>query len=220
MAKDVFWFKHDSNAARDIKLMHIKHIHDFWGIGLYWCVVEVLREQPKYKFSCSESGLGLLCTLVMCNDINRFTTWYNDCVRIGLFCVENVEFFSASLCERMSDWETKKTNGGAGGRPKKTETITESKAKRNRNNNRNRTIREEKRRREKNIFIPPSALQVVEYFNLNGYSSDAGERAFKYYDEANWKDSRGKQVLNWKQKMQANWFKPENKAEGRKVAAH
>lgn len=65
--------------------------------------------------------------------------------------------------------------------------------------------------KKKNTFIPPSALDVLEYFKLNGYTEDAAKRAFEYYHVANWVDSKGKKVRNWKQKMQANWFKPENK---------
>jgi hypothetical protein len=62
-----------------------------------------------------------------------------------------------------------------------------------------------------NKFVPPTVFDVKEYFILNGYTSDSGEKAFNYYDVANWKDSTGKQVNNWKQKMQSVWFKEENK---------
>ena len=36
-------------------------------------------------------------------------------------------------------------------------------------------------------------------------------KAFDYYDCADWHDSKGNKVKNWKQKMQAVWFKDENK---------
>jgi len=74
--------------------------------------------------------------------------------------------------------------------------------------------REEKKRIEKNKkkkFIPPEINEVIKYFIENGYSEESATMAFKYYDEGNWKDSTGKQVLNWKQKMRGVWFKPENK---------
>ena len=51
----------------------------------------------------------------------------------------------------------------------------------------------------------------MEYFLQNGYTKEAGETAFKYYDVAEWKDGKGNKVRNWKQKMIAVWFKPENK---------
>ena len=53
--------------------------------------------------------------------------------------------------------------------------------------------------------------EIVNYFIENGYKEEVAKRAFHYYNEANWHDASGKKVLNWKQKMQLVWFKPENK---------
>ena len=50
------------------------------------------------------------------------------------------------------------------------------------------------------------------YFKDNGYTKESAIKAFHYYEENNWKDSRNNQVKNWKQKMQGVWFKDENKA--------
>jgi len=60
-------------------------------------------------------------------------------------------------------------------------------------------------------FIPPEIQDVISYFLKNGYSTETAKKAFNYYSTANWKDSRGNQVRNWKQKMIAVWFKDENK---------
>lgn len=49
------------------------------------------------------------------------------------------------------------------------------------------------------------------YFLQNGYTEASAIKAFNFYDCADWKDSNGKKVINWKQKMQSVWFKPENK---------
>ena len=76
------------------------------------------------------------------------------------------------------------------------------------NNNDN---NEDKKREVKTVrFSPPTLQDVKQYFSEKGYSPEAGQKAFDYYTEANWKDSTGKQVKNWKQKMIAVWFKPEN----------
>ena len=60
-------------------------------------------------------------------------------------------------------------------------------------------------------FVPPSVLEVQNYFKENGYLETVGEKAFKYYDTANWHDSKGNKIKNWKQKMHGAWFKDENK---------
>jgi len=57
----------------------------------------------------------------------------------------------------------------------------------------------------------PNLEQVKSYFLDNGYSEQSAVKAFNYYSVAGWKDSNGKQVRNWKQKMQSVWFKDENK---------
>ena len=59
--------------------------------------------------------------------------------------------------------------------------------------------------------------EVIDYFIINGYKKEIAIRAFNYYNEANWHDASGKKVLNWKQKMQSVWFKPENKVQEVKV---
>lgn len=65
--------------------------------------------------------------------------------------------------------------------------------------------------KKKRIFIPPTIFEVVEYFSQNGYTTASAEKAYKYYNVAEWHDSNGKPVLNWKQKVQAVWFTDENK---------
>ena len=77
--------------------------------------------------------------------------------------------------------------------------------------------REDKSREDKdkkrvvNKFTAPTILEVETYFIENGFSKFLAKRAFDYYAVANWKDSKGNQVKNWKQKMRGVWFKDENK---------
>lgn len=62
-------------------------------------------------------------------------------------------------------------------------------------------------------FIAPACEEVEFYFQENGYSIEAARKAHEYYSTANWTDSKGNKVRNWKQKMIAVWFKEENKKE-------
>lgn len=63
-------------------------------------------------------------------------------------------------------------------------------------------------------FSPPSLDEFKKYFVDNGYSIEIAERSFNGYDVADWHDSEGKRIKNWKQKCQHVWFKPENKLNG------
>lgn len=66
------------------------------------------------------------------------------------------------------------------------------------------------KRKENNIFVPPTLQEVIDYFSANGYTTETAERAYKWYDVADRHDSTGKKVANRKQKMVQVRFKPEN----------
>ena len=63
--------------------------------------------------------------------------------------------------------------------------------------------------KEEVVFIPPILNDVLVYFDENGYSKEAATKAFNYYTNLGWKNSKGNQVINWKNTMQV-WFTPEN----------
>lgn len=57
----------------------------------------------------------------------------------------------------------------------------------------------------------PVLEDVKKFFSENGYTEESAEKAFRYYEDGNWHDSKGNKVKNWKQKMRVVWFKDENK---------
>lgn len=109
--KDSYWFRHDTTAGRGLRLRKIQHIYTHWGKGIYWDVIEILREQENYTYPNDESSLGLLSSLVGCSDQTKFLNWYRDCVKIDLLQEAEGVFFSLVLSENMRKWETKKRNG-------------------------------------------------------------------------------------------------------------
>lgn len=65
--------------------------------------------------------------------------------------------------------------------------------------------------REAKIFVPPTQLEVKQYFWDKGQDPDRGAQAWDYYDATDWHDKDGHPVKNWKAKMVTVWFKSENK---------
>ena len=59
-------------------------------------------------------------------------------------------------------------------------------------------------------FHPPTEIEVVEFFEEKGFAKDLAQKAFEYYNIADWKDSKGNKVKNWKQKMLSVWMKNNN----------
>lgn len=72
-------------------------------------------------------------------------------------------------------------------------------------------LQELKNKNGDNKKTKPTVEEFIIYFLENGYSESFARKVFTYYDVAGWKDSSGKKVLSWKQKVQSVWFKEENK---------
>lgn len=155
--KDAYWFRHDSNSGRGLRLRKLQHKHGHWGKGVYWDVVEVLREQSGYKYESDEASLQLLCELIVVKDFDHFKEFFEDCLTIKLFVRKNGKFYSETLIKNMKKWESSKSNGSKGGRPKGIKNKnpinnpTESQSKANGNHN---SIGEEIR--GENILSPDS----------------------------------------------------------------
>jgi hypothetical protein len=98
-------------------------------------------------------------------------------------------------------------NGMKPKRKQANEKQTESKTETNVNENENENVNEKKKTR----FVAPTLEEVEQFFSENNFKLETARNAFHYYNEANWKDSRGKSIQNWKQKMRGVWFKDENK---------
>ena len=96
MAIDAYYFSHDSNAKDDPKCMLLIEELQLEGYGIYWLLVEVLREQENYKYP-----LRMVPVLA-----RKFLTTKEKMLAViykyDLFVVENEEFFySESLNRRM-----------------------------------------------------------------------------------------------------------------------
>lgn len=64
----------------------------------------------------------------------------------------------------------------------------------------------ENSKKAEKVFNPPKINEVIDFFISKGFPESHAIKVFDYYNDANWKDSNGKQVKNWKQKMSANWM--------------
>ena len=53
----------------------------------------------------------------------------------------------------------------------------------------------------KKEFTPPTLEEVKTWFIENGSTAEAGAKAWQYYTDGDWIDSKGTPVKNWRQKM-------------------
>lgn len=68
-------------------------------------------------------------------------------------------------------------------------------------------LEKENSKRKRKDFVAPSKEEMMSYAAEKGFDPSVGAQAWEYYSVADWKDAKGDQVLNWKQKMIASWFK-------------
>jgi hypothetical protein len=96
MKKDAYYFPHDSNAKDDPKCMMLIEQLGLEGYGIFWVLVETLRDQQNYKYP-----IALLPAIA-----RRYNTTFEKVKTVvynySLFMIENDEFFfSNSLNSRM-----------------------------------------------------------------------------------------------------------------------
>ncbi len=101
--KDAYYFSHDSNAKDDPKCVLLIEQLGLEGYGIFWVLIETLRDQPEYKYP-----LVLLPALA-----RRYNTTAQKMEAVvkgyGLFqFTDNEFFFSHSLINRMKKLEEKR----------------------------------------------------------------------------------------------------------------
>jgi hypothetical protein len=101
--KDAYYFSHDSNAKDDPKCVLLIEQLGPEGYGIFWILIETLRDQPDFKYP-----LKLLSALA-----RRYNTTAEKIkavvVSYDLFIIENdTFFFSESLNRRMILFQEKR----------------------------------------------------------------------------------------------------------------
>jgi len=96
MKKDAYYFSHDSNSKDDPKCVMLIEQLGLEGYGIFWVLVETLRDQPSYKYPLAllpaiarryNSTAQKVETVVKNYDLFQFT--------------DDEFFFSISLMDRM-----------------------------------------------------------------------------------------------------------------------
>jgi hypothetical protein len=208
-----FYFQHDYNAASDSKVLFLRQQLGMEGYGIYWFVLEQLAQAGGFL------PLKIIPVLAMQSQTQE--TKLNAVVKnYELFELIEDQFFSTRLNahlqirKHLSDkgkagalkrWHTSQPDSLPNSLP-----ISNPNAKERKGNK----VKKENKVNKGNVFIAPEIEEVKLFFEENGYAN--GDKAWNYYNDADWKDSTGKPVKNWKQKMRGVWFKDENRKQATK----
>jgi hypothetical protein len=93
MSKDTYYFSHDFNARADRKMINLAMKHGMEGIGIYWCLIEMLYEESGFLPTEYERISFELRTKeeIVQSVINDF----------DLFDLDDGQFWSKAVLERL-----------------------------------------------------------------------------------------------------------------------
>lgn len=100
MSKEAYYFSHDCNAREDEKILELRMDHDWYGYGIYWAIVEMLRDANDYtlQLNCKRIAFALKTDEKIIQSILK---------DYGLFSFNETHFWSDSLKNRMAIKEAK-----------------------------------------------------------------------------------------------------------------
>ena len=103
--KDAYYFSHDSNARNDTKILSMRCDYGLEGYGMYWMIVETLRDEARYKLKLEKCTYRALA-MQMHSKVDAVEKFINDCIyEYELFDANDNEFWANSLLRRMEKLE-------------------------------------------------------------------------------------------------------------------
>lgn len=98
--KEAYYFSHDSNARTDEKILPVRAKHGAKGYGIYFMIIEMLRDATGYKLQCDYSAIAY--------ELHEAVEDVEDVVKnYDLFKIKDGYFWSESFLERMKKKEQK-----------------------------------------------------------------------------------------------------------------
>lgn len=198
MKKDAYYFPHFSNARTDRKLLRIRKELGIEGYGIYFMVLEVLREQTDFKFPLED--IDLLSDEFGTSEAKVRTVVCN----YKLFDVDKKEmFFSPKQILYLKPYieKSKRAREAANKRwsaNKQIECKSNANALPQQSKSNASKVKNSKVKNSK--FKPPTLLEIKTYCEEKKLTVDFNF-FFEYFTEGNWIDSKGNKVKNWKQKI-------------------
>jgi hypothetical protein len=113
MSKDAYYFPHDANARNDPKLRAMRTVYGAEGLGWFWMLVEILREQENYKLPVNKYTFNALAMELGCQP-TQIEKFLKDCAFEftdpdgPLFYFDEQFLWSKSLLRRMEAIDNKR----------------------------------------------------------------------------------------------------------------
>lgn len=110
--KETYYFSHDCNARNDVKILKLRRKLGMEGYGIYWALVEMLREEETYILQIKYIDEIAFSLSVEVEKLNSVIYDFE------LFIIENEGFYSDRLMRSMNKYKemlNKKSKAGQKG---------------------------------------------------------------------------------------------------------
>lgn len=211
--KKSLYFRHDYNARKDPKLQDMLIEHGVAGIGVFWCIVEMLYEQegtlPLRSCKSIAFALHVDCKVVE-SIVNDFSLFENDGENFWSNAIKRRIAVSYSIAAKrkeaaLSRWKSEPTMQS---NANEEQSECKSTVNINRNININKEISsKEDTKKSAQSFSPPSLSEVQAYIKEKGYAIDA-EAFIAFYESKGWYVGKNK-MKNWRMAV-VTWSKRNN----------
>ena len=208
MDKDAFYFPHFSNARHDRKLKRVIKELGVEGYGIYFMLLEVLREQPGMQYPLED--IDLLADDFRTSEQKVRTVVCN----YRLFDVTTEEcFYSPKLLQYLEPYFRMKAQRQLAGR-KSGEARQRRALPEHLSNDRLTTVEQSKVKeskvKERKYIIPPKIEMIKEYCLERNNNIDAN-KFFDFYESKNWYVGKNK-MKDWQASIRT-WEKTQPKEE-------
>lgn len=107
--KETYYFSHDCNARNDVKILKLRRSLGMKGYGIYWALIEMLREEENHKLQLKYIDEISFSLVVDNEDLNSVIHDFE------LFVIDDDYFYSDRLIrsmEKYADIKKHKSNAG------------------------------------------------------------------------------------------------------------
>lgn len=106
--KDSYYFPHDSNAQYDDKMTVLRMSFGWEGYGLFWAVIEKLRNARDYTWPAKSRASLEHCLTDASTSLERVKQIMDLIFQIQLLVIKNDKILSPALSERMKVFDLKR----------------------------------------------------------------------------------------------------------------
>lgn len=201
MNKKLYYFSHDLNARSDRKMINLRMKHQMTGVGVYWCIVEMLYQEFGYlPFECERIAFELQ---VDCEIVRSVIEDFD------LFTISGGIVSSVSVLERLKEMENKSKKASesaskrwlfkgndANAMPPECEGNAKKGKERKGKERKIKEISNTGTDVPRKLFQPPEQKEVQDYITAQGWDVDA-DRFVAFYESKGWMIGKNK-MKNWK----------------------